>query len=295
MVGPGRRGAGLTVIPGAYLADHPSNGKRDRFVDEQQPADEKRLLRLAAHTLTSRPCQRSPAGRSGGHHESSDLPGLRARQRNPRRRRPRHGPGFATGPRPGRPCRRSAKLFANSLFRAVAEIPRPNIAGSQTSGTATQFDYRLPHIATRGKPGNFVLVKPWRCADDGCIVHPAKETTLRRSRCPSLAAVLMPSRGVRRKSLCFSASCREIMHRSTRRGGRPWFACRRVSPSTTFLTSCSWLAEETYQPSLAPSSWGLVGPDSRTLPHDPTSTAILSHRHHCRCIVKSVGSPASPG
>jgi hypothetical protein len=158
MVGPGRRGAGLTVIPGAYLADHPSNGKRDRFVDEQQPADEKRLLRLAAHTLTSRPCQRSPAGRSGGHHESSDLPGLRARQRNPRRRRPRHGPGFATGPRPGRPCRRSAKLFANSLFRAVAEIPRPNIAGSQTSGTATQFDYRLPHIATRGKPGNFVLV-----------------------------------------------------------------------------------------------------------------------------------------
>jgi hypothetical protein len=53
--------------------------------------------------------------------------------RSPRRRTPPHssrrgpttprrGPGFAAGPRPGRPCRRSAKLFANSLFRAVAGI-----------------------------------------------------------------------------------------------------------------------------------------------------------------------------
>jgi hypothetical protein len=31
-----------------------------------------------------------------------------------------------------------------------------------------------------------------------------------------------------------------------------WRSWPRVSPSTTFRTSCSWFAEETYQTSLAP-------------------------------------------
>jgi hypothetical protein len=122
-----------------------------------------------------------------------------------------HTPVAAAGPRPGRSCRRSAKLFAKSLFRAIAGIrhrgapelhtgppagsrwpigrhpmpePRPNQAASQTSRTTTQFDHRSPHIATRASTANFVLVKPWRCADYGRIVHPAETTTLRKLRCP---------------------------------------------------------------------------------------------------------------
>ena len=186
-----------------------------------------------------------------------------------------------------------------------AGTPRPNQAGDQTSRTTTQFDHRAVAHRYQGKRSDFVLVKPWRCADYGRIVHPAETTTLRKLRCLVTRRGFDVVESLRRKSLCFSASCREIMHRWTRSGGRPWCACRRVSPSVTFLTSCSWFAEETYQPSLAPSSWGLVGPDPRTLLHDAgligssgddaTFTAISSRRRHCGCIVKSVGSPASPG
>jgi hypothetical protein len=44
MVGPGTRIAGRRVISGAYPAGPPSNGKRDRFVSDQQAPAEKQLL-----------------------------------------------------------------------------------------------------------------------------------------------------------------------------------------------------------------------------------------------------------
>jgi hypothetical protein len=60
------------------------------------------------------------------------------------------------------------------------------------------------------------------------------------------------TRACDKKSLCLSASCRETTHRSTWHDGQPWFACRRVSPSMTYQTSCSWFAEETYRTSVDP-------------------------------------------
>ena len=116
-------------------------------------------------------------------------------------------------------------LFANSAFRAAAGIRHRGAPAHRTAPPA-----RSPWPTGRLTRGS---------------TDRAETTTLRKLRYSATRRGLDAVWGARRKSLCFSASCREITHRWTRCGRQPWRACRRVSPSMTFQTSCSWFVEET--------------------------------------------------
>jgi hypothetical protein len=159
--------------------------------------------------------------------------------RSPRRRTLPHS--SRRGPRPGRPCRRSAKLFANSLFRAVAGIrhrgapelhtgrpvgslwpigrhPMPEHLGrikrvTKHPGLQPNSIIGPSHIATRASAAISFLSNPGGVRTTDASSHPAETTNLRKLRCPVTRRGFDVVSGVRRKSLCFSASCREITHR----------------------------------------------------------------------------------
>lgn len=79
--------------------------------------------------------------------------------------------GWNTSPRSaGAPHRPASRIALADRSTPNAGTPRPNQAGDQTSRTTTQFDHRAVAHRYEGKRSNFVLVKPWRCADYGRIV-----------------------------------------------------------------------------------------------------------------------------